>query len=199
LRAYSALGVPSDSVRSTFTRADRMLARAVPLASRAALRRRVFATSVMMSPDDLGVVELAGQSPQEPLLAMRAAIARRDVSAARAAGARFETTMQGYSPGTTGIDRATAFATMLLALGDSAAAVHQLDNALEALPRTRRILLETTPQAACVGRALLLRAQLAQRAGDLATARRHVTTLSALWRRADAAVRAPLDSLQRLL
>ena len=199
LRAYAALGAPRDSVTSTFRRADRMLARSVPTSALAGERRRVFATAAVLSPDDLGAVGIAGNAPVDALLAMRASLARGDQPGARAAGARFEAVNASYSPGSIGIDRSTAYATMLLQLGDTTAATHQLDAALDALPRTRSILLEATPQAACVGRALLLRAQLALRAGDIAAARSHVGKLAVLWRKADANVRAPLDSLQRLL
>lgn len=199
LRAYAALGAPRDSVSSTFARVDRLLARSVAAPARGAMRRRVFATAAVLAPGDLDAANLAGSDALDPLLAMRGAIARGNIDAARAAGARFETTNQGYAPGTIGIDRSTAYAAMLLSLGDTAAAIHQLDGALDALPRARSILLEATPQAASLGRAFLLRSQLALRAGDGATARRNVSVLAALWRRADPAVRAPLDSLQRQL
>jgi hypothetical protein len=88
---------------------------------------------------------------------------------------------------------------MLLELGDTAAAVHQLDATLDAIPRMRSILLEATPQAATLGRALLMRAQLAMQLGDRATARRRFAQVEALWSAAEPALRARLDSLRRRL
>ena len=133
----------------------------------------------------------------EPLLQMRAAVARRDTAAARVAAARWIALVDTYSPGTIGIDRTTAYAKMMLALGDTAAATRQLDASLDAIPRARSILLDVTPQAASLGRALLLRAQLAVRSGDVATARRRFQQVNALWGGGDAEIRAELDALRR--
>jgi hypothetical protein len=88
---------------------------------------------------------------------------------------------------------------MLLALGDTILATHQLDASLEMIPRARRILLDVTPQAASLGRAMLLRAQLAVRSGDAATARRRFQQVNALWSGGDAEIRSELDALRRQL
>ena len=197
LRAYAALAGPDDSVRATYARIDRMLARSVPISTRAALRRKVLSTPAILAEEDLASVELEQAPGIDPLLDMRAALARQDPVAARAAGARWLAFADSYSPGTVGIDRTTAYARMLLVIGDTAAAASQLDAALDMLPRTRSILLEVTPQAASLGRALLLRTQLAIRRHDLATARRRFQQVDALWSGADAELRAEVDALRR--
>jgi hypothetical protein len=104
-----------------------------------------------------------------------------------------------FMPGTMGTDRLYHHATVLLALADTAGAVAQLDAALAALPRVRTILTEVPPQAGAVGRAMLLRAQLAQRLGDRPTATRWARSAQILWGDADPELRAPLDDLRRTL
>lgn len=199
LRAYASLDAPRDSVRATYQRVERMVERAVPAAMRSAMRQKVLTTPAILASDDLGARDLVVGAVPQPLLAMRAAVLRRDVSAARAAGARFMAQAEGYLPGTIGIDQSTALATMLLAIGDTSAATHQLDVALDVLPRARIILLEATPQAAGVGRALLLRTQLAVRARDTSTARRRYRQIEALWSGADPEIKGGLEALRREL
>jgi tetratricopeptide (TPR) repeat protein len=199
LRVYAAVGGPRDSVLAAYTRIEGLLTRSIPDQTRAALRRKVLSTPAILADEDLGVAELEQAPGIDPLLDMRAAIARHDTVAARAAGARWLAIADSYSPGTIGIDRATGYARMLLVIGDTAAAASQLDAALDVLPRTRSILLEVTPQAASVGRALLTRTQLAVRTGDVETARRRFQQLNALWSGADGEMRAELQALRRQL
>jgi tetratricopeptide (TPR) repeat protein len=199
LRAYAALGAPRDSVRAVYRRVEHLLTRVIPPPRRLVMRSKVLSTPALMSEEDLGAVELACVPNADPLLEMRAALGRRDADAARAAGDRFATRAAAFSPGTVGIDRMTAYATMLLALGDTADAIQRLDDALDAVPRARSILLEATPQAAALGRARLVRAQLAIRAGDGATAQRRLAELNELWSGADPELRAEAEVLRRQL
>lgn len=197
LRVFASLGGPRDSVRASYQRVSRLLERGVPSATRDAIRRRVLATPAILAVDDLGASDLAATADADPLLAMRAAIARRNDAAARSAAARFAASVENYSPGTVGLDRLMAYASMLLALGDTSAATRQLDAALDAMPRARTILLEATPQAASLGRTLVLRTELAVRAGDRPTAARRFRDAEALWGGADSGLRAPLELLRR--
>ena len=199
LRAYASVGAPHDSVLAAYRRLDGMLARSTAPDAGARLRYTLLATPVVLADEDLGAAELVKLSAADPLLQMRAAVARGDRSAARVAGARFTEEAQPFVPGTIGIDRASACARMWLAIGDTTLGIRQLDDALDALPRARSILLETTPQAAAVGRALLLRTQLAVRAGDIAMARRRFAEVDALWSGADPELRVSLDALRRQL
>jgi hypothetical protein len=130
---------------------------------------------------------------------MRAAVARHDSTGAREAGVRFEALADRYLPGSVGIDRSTAYATMLVAIGDSMAAARVLDDAIDAVPRARSILLEVAPQAAAIGRAFLLRTQLAIDVGDTATARRCFREVDALWSGGDSEVKLALSAVRRRL
>jgi hypothetical protein len=65
-------------------------------------------------------------------------------------------------------------------LGDSATAVATLDGSLESLPDYGTFMIRDVPQAASLGRAMALRAQLATRAGDAQRAARWTDALTAL-------------------
>jgi tetratricopeptide (TPR) repeat protein len=199
LRAFSSLDAPHDSVLSAYRRIDGMLQRNIPVATRLVTRQKILATPAILASEDLGVSELVKAPTTDALLQMRAAVAIGDNAAARAASARFDALIGSYSPGTLGIDRMTAYATMLLALGDTSGATRQLDAGLAVLPRARTILLETTPPAAALGRAFLLRAQLAVSAADTPTARRRLGQAEALWSHADPELKTELDALRHRL
>jgi hypothetical protein len=130
---------------------------------------------------------------------MRGALQRGDEEGAREAGARFAAITDSSFAGPVAPDQAVAYATMLLSLRDSTEAIAQLDAMLDGLWRSRNILLEVTPQAGAIGRAILLRAQLAARRGDRQAAQRRVRDVDLLWRNADPQLRMPLDSLRRQL
>ena len=199
LRAYASLDSPRDSLIAAFQRVNRLIDRSVVPSKRASLKLRVLETPALLASEDLGATHLASLAGSGDLLAMRAALMTRDLPAARAAGARFAAFVGSYSPGTIGPDRLLAYATMLLALGDTTAATEQLDAALDGIQRARSNLLSVTPQGAAIGRVLLLRAQLANAAKDRATAIRRLNELDILWRHADRELRAPLAALRRQL
>jgi hypothetical protein len=197
LRAFASLDAPHDSVQATYERVQRMLEHSMPADEVLPMRRTVLSTPAVLASEDLGATDLAKAMGNNPLLQMRAALNRRDAGSARALGAQFEHGAESYLPGTMGIDRVTAYASMLLDMGDTANATRQLDAALAALPRARTILLEATPQAAFVGRAMMLRASLAVHDGDRMTARRWGGRVAELWSGGDPELRAQVQALRR--
>ncbi|HET9013173.1 MAG TPA: hypothetical protein VFN38_15210, partial [Gemmatimonadaceae bacterium] len=124
-------------------------------------------------------------------------LAASDTAAVRNISREFGVRASRYLPGSMGTDRLFHHAVILLALRDTTAARTQLDVALAALPRVRSMLTEVPPQAAAVGRAMILRAQLAARTGDRPTAERWARSAQLLWGGADPDLRAPLDELRR--
>jgi hypothetical protein len=199
LRAFASLDTPRDSIRAIYRRVTGMLSRSLLPTAVPPIRLKILSTPALLATEDLGLAELTKGRVVDPLLAMRAAVARRDTSAARAAGDRFASLAESLAPGTMGIDRRAAYATMLVSIGDRAEAMRQLDVAFEALPRVRSILLEVTPQAGAIGRALLLRAELAVAANDRATARRRFAQVNALWSGADPELRVELEAVRKKL
>jgi hypothetical protein len=176
---------------------DRLINGTVPPGERAATRQIIFATPIAQAGNLLDPLPFAVESGVNPLLDMRIAVMGGNGAAARTASARFLASGLGSSMGTLGIDRLTAHAGMLSSLGDTGAATRQLDAALDALPRSRSILLDATPQAGAVGRAMLMRADLARHAADGAAAERWGARLATLWGAADPELRAALAEVRR--
>lgn len=71
------------------------------------------------------------------------------------------------------------------AMGDSAGAIRQLDLALGALPTLSAVPLKEPGAAAAVGRAMILRTDLALAQRDTATARQWASAMVKLWGNAD--------------
>ena len=200
LETYASLGGPRDSVRAVFARASRLVDSRVPAPERPEARQTLFRNAYGLAFDQLTPVVRFPLAPDRDLvLAMHQAIASHDAKAIRDASSALARLTSGYAPGTVGLDRVHRYATMLLALGDTAAATRELDVALDGLPRARSILLRVMPQAAAVAPSMMLRAELASRAGDTATFVRWARPAVTLWGGADASLRAPVESLSRRL
>ncbi len=126
------------------------------------------------------------------LAELRAAALRHDHATVRARFDELQRQRAPLRPGDIAIDATLQEAAVLLAVGDSAAAAAHLDAALSALP----VLQLNFDQVATTGslvRAMVLRADLAARAGDRATAARWAASAATLWANAD----APLQSTVR--
>jgi tRNA A-37 threonylcarbamoyl transferase component Bud32/tetratricopeptide (TPR) repeat protein len=200
LRMYASLGGPRDSIRAAFVRTNRQIDTWIPPADRPDARQALFRNAFALAYDPV-IVSAAPtvRAGPDQLLAMREAMAKGDTATVRALSRSFSQMAARFLPGTMGTDRLYHHATILVALGDTAAAVAQLDAALAALPRVRTILTEVPPQAGAVARAMVLRAQLALRLGDRASAERWARSAQVLWGDADHELRAPLDELRRTL
>ena len=91
-------------------------------------------------------------------------------------------------------DYALGEAKLLLASGDSAAALERLDIALDALPGSSMHMLDQPAQAGAIGRMMLLAAELAHARGDALTARRWADALRVLWANADPPLRPAVNT-----
>ena len=197
LRIYASLGGPRDSIRAAFMRTSRQIDTWIPPAGRADARQALFRNAMALAYDPfMGRAAPTVRAGPDQLFTMREALAKGDTAATRAASKALALSAARFLPGTMGTDRLYHHATVLLALGDTTAAVAQLDATLAALPRVRTILTEVPPQAGAVGRAMLLRAQLAWRTGDRPTAERWTRAAYVLWSDADPELRAPIDTLR---
>jgi tRNA A-37 threonylcarbamoyl transferase component Bud32/tetratricopeptide (TPR) repeat protein len=200
LRMYASVGGPRDSIRAAFLRTSRQIDTWIPPARRADARQALFRNSFALAYDpSMAKAAPTVRAGPDQLFAMREALATGDTAAVRSASRALAQTAARFLPGSMGTDRLYHHAAVLLALGDTAAAVTQLDATLAALPRVRTILTEVPPQAGAVGRAMLLRAQLARTLGDRPTAERWTRAVYVLWSGADAELRAPIDTLRRQL
>jgi tRNA A-37 threonylcarbamoyl transferase component Bud32/tetratricopeptide (TPR) repeat protein len=200
LRVYASLGGPRDSLRAALLRTNRLIDLWLPPSARADARQALLRNSFALAYDALAAnASFIPSAGRDPLLAMRVALAAGDTAAARVASNELASLTTRSPPGSMGTDRLYHHAAILLALRDTTVAIERLDAALAALPRVRSIITEVPPQAGAVGRAMILRAQLAKAQGDRATAERWTRSAFTLWRNADAELRAPLDGLLREL
>jgi hypothetical protein len=124
-------------------------------------------------------------SPDDRVMRMQQAFARREYDVVRSHFRQMERTRRADRPGDVSIDYTFQEAWLLAAIGDTAAATRRLNTMLVAFTTLGDYVVEHVPQAAAVGRALLLRNALPA-TGDGAGGRGQArASLGALWRNAD--------------
>ncbi|MEO6527771.1 MAG: serine/threonine-protein kinase [Gemmatimonadaceae bacterium] len=197
LESYASLGGPRDSVRSTFQRAARLVDSRVRPSDRAEVRQTLLRNSYGLAFDDIHpLLRFKLEPDQDLVLAMRLAIANGDTARVREANSALAALTSEHTPGAVGFDRVHRYATMLLATGDTTAAAHQLESALDAMPQARSMMLKAVPQAAALAPAMALRAELAWRANDQPTFERWAWRAVTLWSGADPEIRQSIDRLR---
>lgn len=138
-------------------------------------------TYSLLSPCTNGASALLITRPENILYRLQQSFARNDRRELRA---RLDTltAMRAESrPGDRPADFTYQEAWILGASGDTAAAIRKLDLALNALASMSSQTLAQPAAAAAIGRMMVLRADLAARQGDAATARRWGQATSELW------------------
>ena len=186
LRGYAVFGVPADSVRVLARRVDRLIN-----ASIEPQRRETLRDDLLSLPRDWAYPVL-GANPPRPgrssvsIRGMLWALERGDTVAVHAI---YDTlTMLGVTlrPYDADINATLTYARVRRAIGDTAGAADLVGKSLDALTTLGRLLVDREEQAAGLGRAMVLRVDLAQQAGDSATARHWAAAVDTLWSGADA-------------
>ncbi|MGH7730405.1 MAG: hypothetical protein ACRENJ_04055, partial [Candidatus Eiseniibacteriota bacterium] len=199
LLGYAALGAPVDSLKTLERRVERLVDSWVAPERRALVREAVLHVPLTLAFPQLGPRPVhRSRAGGNYLLAMQRALVEGDTAAVRARFARLREIRAAIRPGDVAIHGTYHEAWLLLAVGDSAAATETLDYPLNALPTLGTYLLEQVPQAGALVRCMVLRAELAARAGDRATAARWARAVVALWSGADAELQ-PLVAEMRAL
>jgi hypothetical protein len=104
-----------------------------------------------------------------------------------------------YRPGDVALEFTVQEAWLRAAAGDTSDAEMQLDLVLNALPTLNaRTAVQEVAQAAAVGRAMVLRAELAAARRDPATAKRWARNVVDLWAHADASLKPTLDRMKAI-
>jgi hypothetical protein len=101
-------------------------------------------------------------------------------------------------PGDLSLDYTYQEAWLKTAMGDTVGAIQQLDLALGALPTLSGMALKEVGAAAAVGRAITLRADLANSQHDAPAATRWSAALVALWSGADAELQPTVSRMREL-
>jgi hypothetical protein len=195
LFARAALGVCDDSLVTLVHDIDRLLESYTQPSGRDAVRRDLLGRPGMLA-FPCAARELDVGPSIVPLARAQAA-----ASNVRQARLLLDSTLArraGYRPGDVSLDYTVQEAALRAAIGDTSSAIRQLDLVLNALPTLGTFAVREEAQAAALGRALALRAELAARAGDKPTAVQRARQALTLWQDADPPVATRLGRLREI-
>jgi hypothetical protein len=195
--ARAAAGVCDDSLRVTRAAFERALTSYAPNNRRPQLRQIAIGRAGAFAYPCLRGAAHADLPAVSALDRAQRAFELRDRRRARAMLDSITISRSMYRPGDVSVDHTVQEAWLRAAAGDSAGAANQLDLVLGALPTLSAVLLRDDAQAAGVGRAMALRADLAG-SRDTATSRRWASATLDLLAGADAAYKPTLDRMRVL-
>jgi hypothetical protein len=195
LHAHAAVGGPVDSVAVHVRRLDSLLS-AWLTPQRLTAARELLWQEMMLSFPIIGPTALHRTGAPSLRVRMQANLARGDSTSVREFLRRRSSRSGAIPAAQASIDAVYHEALAFLALGDSTQARGHLDDWLGGLQLARRSLVWQAAQAGTFVRAMALRAELAARQGDRATARYWAQAVIALWSDADPGLR-PLVARMR--
>ena len=199
LLAYAALSGPAESLRVGKKRVDERVSGWAGAASRERLRLAVLHVPMGLAFETIGISDVhRREAGGDYVLEMQYNFTHGDTVAVRRELQRQGALRTRVRAGDVAINGTYGEARLLLQLHDTAAAIGTLDNSLHALPTLGSYLMEQPEQIGCAIRAMALRAELAARAGDNATASQWAHAVATLWSNADAPLRATTARMREL-
>jgi tRNA A-37 threonylcarbamoyl transferase component Bud32/tetratricopeptide (TPR) repeat protein len=183
---YAAMGGPADSLQALERRVVRAIDQDVLSSERAEVQRVWLALPATLAFPEYqlpSIKALVGQG--NPLVDAEAAFLRGDTAAAWRTLVAVRAPAESSSPADFTIDQLYPETWLMAKLGQPDSAAQWLDPTLNALARTPPQLFSEAFRAATLVRAMAFRADLADRAGDRATARRWAAAVVVLWSDAD--------------
>jgi hypothetical protein len=197
--ARAALGVCGGDIAATRRELDDAIDHYVaPAAARVTSRAILARPLSMLTPCTGGRSVLEIQAPRDRTTRMQEAYARGDRATFRAISDTIALRVRMRRPGDLSPDFTFQLAWLRAAFGDTTAAVAQLDRSLRALPGLSPSALHEAGSAAAIVRAMILRADLAVKTGDLETARKWATSVAILWSNADGGLQPEVARMRRL-
>jgi hypothetical protein len=190
--------VCDDSLKVLRQEIDRALDSYSQPARRSEMRQAVLMRSMSLAYACSGARGLEGLRPTMPVERAQFAHARGDRRTVLAILDSAQLVRRVNRPGDVALDFTVQEAWLRSAAGDTAGAVRQLDLVLNALPTLGPWSVREEAQAAAIPRALLLRAELADRARDVAQRRRRATEALTLLQHADASLAPTIERLRLL-
>ena len=197
-QTLAAAGVCSATLRQARADVDEAARRYVPTESFARVRQRVTARAMSLAVPCFGASIVDSVDAPDPLVRMQKDVAANNPTAFRDRLRSLDRVRRFSRPGDIATDHVFQEAWLLAAIGDTAAAAQRLDLSLTALTTMNTHLLEDPPRAAALGRAMILRADLAAARADVRTARRWASDVLALWKGSSPALAADLERMRRL-
>jgi hypothetical protein len=192
--AYASFPASRDSLPVLIRRVEEIINTSIEPARREEMRRVVLSLPTTFGFWQLGPASaLRVQSPTA-LHRMQRAFARSQPI--RPIGDSAHARRESLGTSSSLIDFVYHEALVLLAIGDTVVATQRLDEALGSLANASQMLVADVHRAAAIPAAMLLRARLAARTGDAATARRWAQGAVGLWGGADAELVPLLDEVR---
>jgi len=199
LVAYSAFGVPRDSLVAIRRRTEQEIRNWVDQRHRVAVQQALLQFPSVLSFPELGVSDLHGpETGGAYLLAMQWALARGDTAAVRGRFNALAEMRKDFRSGDLACFAVYHEALLLLALGDTAAVVKRLDDYLGSLSTLGSGLVIDAAETAQFVRILVLRAEIADKQGDHVVARRWGQAVAELWAAADPPLRETVQHMREL-
>jgi serine/threonine protein kinase/tetratricopeptide (TPR) repeat protein len=184
--AFAALGVCTDTTRAVERRLDDQLGRYVAETQERQLRSAVKARPLsMLAPCTGAKSSLGVDAGSNRLLKLQQAFAKNDTHRLDSLMAGVASNARMQPPGDVALDFTYQVAWLRSAMGDTAEAVRQLDRALGALPSLSALSLRDAASAAAVGRAMVLRADLAAARNEKEVEKKWARAVTDLWATGD--------------
>jgi len=196
--ARAAPGICDDSVNATRAAFDRTLDSYGQPTRRDQLRPIAIGRAAVLAFPCMRNNALAGLAPVTPLDRAQRALVSRDNRRIRSILDSVNKVRAVYRPGDIPLDHTVQESWLRAAAGDTAGAMGQLDLVLEALPTLSAQATREDAQSAALGRAFVLRADLAAARRDPATAKRWAGAALDLWGGADASFTPTLNRMKAL-
>jgi hypothetical protein len=199
LYAYSAFGTPTDSLIALEQRVERLIPSYVQPSRRERTRQALLDIPAVLAFPERGLRPMhRAKAGGNYRLEMQWELAQRDTAQLRRHFKKLDAVQRALRPGDVSFDGTYHEAWLLLTIGDTAQATHLLDLTLDALPTIRSDLIDQLPQVATFVRGMALRAELADRAQDPATARRWARDVLLLWSGGDPELQPTVKRMQQL-
>ena len=198
LFARAASGVCDDSLFLLRRQLDTLLESYSQPIRRTQFRRELITRPMSLAFPCSPARAFDGLPPALPLDVAQRAVARGDRRRAAAILDSAEAARQVFLPGDIALDYVVQEAQVRAAIGDTAMAVRQLDRVLRAMPTLSQFAVREEAQSAAIGRAFLLRAELARAVRDTAEQRARARQALAVWRHADPSLAPTVERLRSL-
>jgi hypothetical protein len=195
----ASLGVCDDSLKTLYKSVGTLLESYVNPSQRDTARAGMLMRPTMFATGCLGAgAAVPLNPPMTPVMRAIQALGRGDVARSRFMLDSLQRSRHIVRPGDLSLDYTMGEVWLRVALGDTAAAIHQLDLTLTALPALSYYVVYETGMASAVGRSMVFRADIAARRGDAGTAALWASRVLTLWARSDPSLAPTLARMKAL-
>jgi serine/threonine protein kinase len=198
LIAYAEFGAPRDSIIAVDARIRSNLQSVIGAAQVADYERAILRRPLSECLDVTGTKLLASLGPSsDPFISAVRAVDAGQLGVARKLADSLAAFRSGTAAGEITMDVVLQEAWLRTAIGDSSGAAVLLDRALKGISRAPANLLEEAELGTALVRAMLMRANLAAKAGDTATQAVWLNAAKELWTNADPALKSMIAGAVR--